>query len=277
MPAAPLVGAVTMRPPAAFSSLTASANRFTHSMARSGSVTPVSAVRVWNNDGARRLTFRPPGRIPSAAQPLSTHSRMTAHSASSFSRSSASLRQVSSLASITSEMDMPSRLADLQEFVGGGERVGQDGGVGHHPVAGVGVAVHHEAAADGVEAPFAEDGAGVVQGAEGHAVGVGREGLAPVQHHVLVPVEVHPVVPAHPQFGVEGRRGHLVIRRGGVHGFRVQPLEAQDHGLVGAVAPAGGAERAEQFGLHAPGGAQVSVALEPVGEQLRCPHRADRV
>ena len=32
MPAAPLVGAVTTRPPAAFSSLTASANRVTQSM-----------------------------------------------------------------------------------------------------------------------------------------------------------------------------------------------------------------------------------------------------
>ena len=172
---------------------------------------------------------------------------------------------------------MPFAAADLQELVGGGEGVGQDGGVGHHPVAGVGIAVNDEAAADGVEAPFAQDGAGVVQGAEGHAVGVGREGLAPVQHHVLVPVEVHPVVPADPQFGVEGGGGHLVIGRGGVHGFGVQALEAQDHGLVRAVAPPGGAERAEQFGLHAPGGAQVSVAFESVGEQLRCPHRADRV
>ena len=98
-----------------------------------------------------------------------------------------------------------------------------------------------------------------------------------MQHHVLVPVEVHPVVPADPEFGVEGGGGHLVVGGGGVHGFRVQALEAQDHGLVGAVAPAGGAERAEQFGLDPGGGAQVAVAFEPVGEQLRRPHRADRV
>ncbi len=37
MPAAPLVGAVTTRPPAAFSSLTASANRLTQSSIVSGS------------------------------------------------------------------------------------------------------------------------------------------------------------------------------------------------------------------------------------------------
>ena len=98
-----------------------------------------------------------------------------------------------------------------------------------------------------------------------------------MQHHVLVPVEVHPVVPADPEFGVEGGRGHLVIGGGGVHGFRVLALEAQHHGLVGAVAPAGGAERAEQFGLDADRGAQLAVAFESVGEQFRRPHRADRV
>ena len=38
MPAAPLVGAVTTRPPAAFSSLTASAHKVTQSMVASGSI-----------------------------------------------------------------------------------------------------------------------------------------------------------------------------------------------------------------------------------------------
>ena len=70
------------------------------------------------------------------------------------------------------------------------------------------------------------------------------------------------------ELGVEGGRRHLVVGGGGVHGFRVQALEAQHHGLVGAVAPAGGAERAEQFGLHPGGGAQLPVALEPVGERF---------
>ena len=92
-------------------------------------------------------------------------------------------------------------------------------------------------------------------------LGWAGQGLAAVQHHVLVPVEVHPVVPADPEFGVERGRGHLVVRGGGVHGFRVQALEAQHHGLVGAVAPAGGAERAEQFGLDPGGGAQVARRL----------------
>ena len=46
MPAAPLVGAVTTRPPDAFSSFTASANRLTQSSTRSGSVTKCSSLSV---------------------------------------------------------------------------------------------------------------------------------------------------------------------------------------------------------------------------------------
>ena len=71
-----------------------------------------------------------------------------------------------------------------------------------------------------------------------------------MQDHVLVPVEVHPVVPADPEFGVQGGGGHLVIGGARVHGLGVLALKPQDHGLVRTVAPAGGAEGAEQFGLH---------------------------
>ena len=65
MPAAPLVGAVTTRPPAAFSSLTASANRLTQSITRSGSVENCSEHSRWYSSGARRGTFSPPGSVPS--------------------------------------------------------------------------------------------------------------------------------------------------------------------------------------------------------------------
>ena len=149
---------------------------------------------------------------------------------------------------------MPSRLQMLQEFVGGGEREGEDCGVGHHAVAGVGVPVDDESAANGVKAPFAQDGPAVVEGPEGHPVGVGGEGFAAVQDHVLVPVEVHPVVPADPQLGVEGRGGHLVISGGSVHGFRVQALQPQDDCLVRTMPAAGRAQGAEQLGLDPGGG-----------------------
>ena len=168
-------------------------------------------------------------------------------------------------------------LADVQELVGCREGVGQHGVVGHHLVAGVGIAVNDEAAADRVVAALLEHCPGVVQGPEGHAVRVGRKGLAPVQHHVLVPVEVHPVVPADPEFGIQGGGRHLVIGCSGVHRLGVLALQSQDHGFVRAVTPAGGAQRTEQFGLHPGRGAQLSVAFESVGEPFGCPHRADRV
>ena len=72
MPAAPLVGAVTTWPPAAFSSLTAMANKLTQSIAINGSLLLPWALRLLNNEGARRRNFNPPGRIPSRRQPRST-------------------------------------------------------------------------------------------------------------------------------------------------------------------------------------------------------------
>src|SRR6476659_4167539 len=88
IPAAPLVGAVTTRPPAAFSSVTASANRLTQSSAASGSAVAGRAWRLRNKRPARqdplaaaaaldallhdgpdtvqpgvRLRGRPPGRL----------------------------------------------------------------------------------------------------------------------------------------------------------------------------------------------------------------------
>src|SRR5699024_8800685 len=61
MPAAPLVGAVTTRPPAAFSSLTASAARETHSKAFIGRRTGSSADSASYQEDARRFTSSPPG------------------------------------------------------------------------------------------------------------------------------------------------------------------------------------------------------------------------
>ena len=62
MPAAPFVGAVTTRPPAAFSSFTASANRLTQSMTRSGSVDYGSWHSRRYSSGARRRTLQAAGQ-----------------------------------------------------------------------------------------------------------------------------------------------------------------------------------------------------------------------
>ena len=108
-PAAPFVGAVTTRWPAAFSSLTARAKRFTQSIARIGSATvdtqarapwerspsagdapeeapassdeeegiPVRRSASWPASArARRGTSRPPGRMPAADVPASTQSNI---------------------------------------------------------------------------------------------------------------------------------------------------------------------------------------------------------
>ena len=61
-PAAPLVGAVTTRPPAAFSSFTASANRSTQSITRSGSVRELLAAQAPIQLG------RPPRHLQPAGQ-----------------------------------------------------------------------------------------------------------------------------------------------------------------------------------------------------------------
>src|SRR5260221_14665740 len=77
MPAAPLVGAVTTRPPAAFCSLTASAYSVTHSIAYSGSVTSDVRSSLSRRLRARLRTLSPPGSTPPASQPAATQSRMT--------------------------------------------------------------------------------------------------------------------------------------------------------------------------------------------------------
>ena len=79
IPAAPFVGAVTTRPPAAFSSFTASANMFIQSSVCIGSLEN-SVVSLRCNDGALRTTFNPPGKIPSASMPRFMQASMVIHS-----------------------------------------------------------------------------------------------------------------------------------------------------------------------------------------------------
>ena len=121
-----MVGAVTTRPPAAFSSLTASAYRLTQSIAYNGSSAPSSARSFSCNAFARRGTLRPPGRTPSCVQPLRTHSAMTAQIARSPSRTSSRVRQDSSFASMISligrpvDAQCPSRSAPVRKGYGTG-------------------------------------------------------------------------------------------------------------------------------------------------------------
>ncbi|MDQ1013030.1 hypothetical protein QFZ82_007515 [Streptomyces sp. V4I23] len=105
IPAAPLVGAVTTRPPAAFSSLTAIAYRVTHSIARPAGSPSLRSARA--AAAARRRTFRPPGRIPSWDRPRETQACMTRQMSSRPVRISSSVRQAFSFSSISAEIDRP--------------------------------------------------------------------------------------------------------------------------------------------------------------------------
>jgi hypothetical protein len=54
-------------------------------------------------------------------------------------------------------------------------------------------------------------------------------------------------------------------------------LQPEQHGLVAAMALAGGAQRAEQLDPHVGHPLQQALGLQPQREQSRRPHRADRV
>ena len=101
MPAAPLVGAVTTRPPPAFSSLTASAYTVepVHRVQR---IVGVAKPRA--SKRARRRTRSAPGRVPVAARPASTHSRIAAQIRSRPARRSGSRPRADSLRAISAAM-----------------------------------------------------------------------------------------------------------------------------------------------------------------------------
>ena len=112
-PAAPLVGAVTMRPPAAFSSETANANRSTHAASDDSSTTSERLPSRLSTSlldaslayifGALRGTSRPPGRtVWLVLQPCCTQRRITCHTVSKSLRTCTADRMAVSLAHTTS-------------------------------------------------------------------------------------------------------------------------------------------------------------------------------
>ena len=250
IPAAPLVGAVTTRPPAAFSSLTARANSVTQSIACSGSGVPASASRPRRSSAARRRTFNPPGSTPSRSQPRSTHSRITRQISSRPARMSASLRQERSLASITSLIDSPVRVVTVEQLRPGQERVPHHSAVRLDPVRAGRRLVHHEPATDGVVGAAAQLGAGPVVRREGHPVRVVRQRPAAVQRQIPIRVEVDlvRVEDVDPPLGPDP----LDPRTDGVRVDSLRRLAGQpeQHRRAAAVAVPGGTQRAEQLGLH---------------------------
>ena len=114
-PAAPLVGAVTILPPPAFSSDTASANRSTHAASDDSSTASARRRSLPSTSlldaslayifGALRGTSSPPGSTVSMVlQPCCTHRRITRHTLSSSLRTCTAERMAVSLAHTMSAM-----------------------------------------------------------------------------------------------------------------------------------------------------------------------------
>ena len=110
MPAAPFVGAVTNRPPAAFSSLTAIAYTIARCAALAGALSPWELFKSrCHNVAARLFTLRPPGSSPSAQRPRSIQSLITLHSLSDIGSNSSRRKQTCSFLAWSSAMDNFSR------------------------------------------------------------------------------------------------------------------------------------------------------------------------
>ncbi len=276
MPAAPLVGAVTTCPPAAFSSLTASAQAFTHSIGSTGPL-GASASSSRFRRGARRGTLRTPGRIPSAANPRCTQACMTSQMRASRASISASLRIARSLTRIKPSIERPARshcsrssspLANGSGTVC--RRAGARGGF-RLPF------TLHRAAADRVHLLRQQRPPRRIARGEAHAVGMTG------QHLVAVEQEVHRFVegdfalarnpnPAALADPLERRLHHRRVELG-----RVMPLEAEQDRTVGAMAEPGQCERAIELYEDLGGPGEQALGLEVAHEEARGEHRAHRV
>ncbi|MNP07313.1 hypothetical protein D3C76_993340 [compost metagenome] len=168
------------------------------------------------------------------------------------------------------------RGAVAKQFLGGLERVGQRCAVLDDAVVAGGVLINHETTAHRVVFAAADLQAGVVEGAEDHAVGVVGQRLAD-HRQVLFFDEVDFVLAEQAQAAAVADALQAGGDGFGVDGVRVLAFQAQQHGLVTAVALAGGAQRAVQLGLDAGGGGEQAVAAQPFGEARGGAHRAHGV
>ncbi len=102
-------------------------------------------------------------------------------------------------------------------------------------------------------------------------------GLAAVEGNVLLLGEAHRVAAQQRQRLRLAQRGQLGVDGVGIDGVGRLAHQAEDDAAVGAVALAGGAERAIQFDAHAGDLRHQAIGLQAGGEHQRGAHRADRV
>ncbi|MNM91835.1 hypothetical protein D3C81_1041450 [compost metagenome] len=166
------------------------------------------------------------------------------------------------------------RGAMAEQFLGSLERVRQNGAVFDDAIGAGRVLIDHETTAYRVVLAAANLQTGGVKGTEDHAIGVKGQGLA--DHcQVLLFDEVdfmlaEQVEPAAAADGLQACGDAFGIDR-----VRVFAFKAEQHGLVAAVAFAGGAKRAVEFGLDADRGAEQLVAAQAFGKARGGAHGAD--
>ncbi|MNJ21600.1 hypothetical protein D3C77_159550 [compost metagenome] len=164
--------------------------------------------------------------------------------------------------------------AMAEQFLGGLERVGQYGAVFDNAVGTGGVFIDDKASAHRIVLAATNLQARGVKGAKDHAVGVVGQGFANHRQVLLLDeldvVLAQQLEPSTAADGLQAGGDAFGIDAVGVFAFK-----PEQHGLVAAVALAGGAERAVQLGLDADRSLEQIVAAQPFGKARGGTHGAD--
>ena len=249
IPAAPLVGAVTTRPPAAFSSLTASAYALTHSIASSGRGSDDSRCSMRCMRAARRCTLSTPGNRPVACKPAFdafVHDRpdvqqrgaRLAIGTKCASRSRARVRAARARAR-----------GHPQQFPRGLERIAARRPAARPPCSLAEIrGAHDEAAAGRVVLLAMQHGAGGIERGETHAVRMLRQRLVAVKQQVERLVERDFVLATRRSRRCERIRSSVGSIAAGSSVSRPVAFETQQYRPVGAVPAARQRQRAVDLG-----------------------------
>ena len=280
MPAAPFVGAVTTRPPEAFSSLTASAKACSHSVEVSRRPAVCAASRSYSS--RRRLHL---GCASLHAEPAGQRSfrREAVLHALRHRRPDRVETGVDALDTVHRDLigtrDVAERdavlLAEGEQLVGGvvGERMPQRLGF----VQRVALAAD-EAAADGIVGLLGE-GKRVVgtPRLEGQRVRMARQSRAGFQAEVAL--RHRDRMPARDDHlaALRAEAGPRTANGVGVAVVGLQPRESRDDRVGRAVAESGRAERAVQRAGDSRDAVQEAGVRESLGEHTSRPHRTDGV
>ena len=132
-----------------------------------------------------------------------------------------------------------------------------------------------ESATDRVIDPFEQSLAARVESGKAQAVRVARQRFAFLEAEIVAHAERNGVAPHDGEQAVRLDCLHPPRNAIDVDGLGLLTLEAEHHGLVGAVAATGRAERAVQMYRQVPDPVKYAHLLQFGRKQARSPHRAD--